>query len=44
MNDATAVAIGRMLIGIMENYQRADGSIGIPDVLQPYMGGKTEIR
>ena len=44
MNDATAVAIGRMLIGIMENYQRADGSIGIPDVLQPYRGGKTEIR
>jgi seryl-tRNA synthetase len=44
MNDATAVAIGRILIGIMENYQRADGSIGIPEILQPYMAGRTEIK
>jgi seryl-tRNA synthetase len=27
----------------MENYQRADGSIGIPEVLRPYMGGMREI-
>lgn len=40
MNDATAVAIGRTLIAIMENYQQADGSIKIPEVLQPYMGKK----
>jgi len=38
MNDATAIAIGRTLIAIMENYQRADGSIKIPEVLQKYMG------
>jgi len=28
---------------VMENYQQADGSIRIPDVLRPYMGGVTEI-
>ena len=38
MNDATAIAIGRTLIGIMENYQQADGSIKVPEVLQKYMG------
>jgi len=42
MNDATAIAVGRMLIAIMENYQRADGSIGIPKVLQ-LLVGKSEI-
>lgn len=44
MNDATAIALGRTLIAIMENYQQADGSIKIPEVLVPYMGGQTEIR
>ncbi len=34
---------GRPLIMIIENYQQADGSIKIPDVLQPYMGGQTII-
>lgn len=38
MNDATALAIGRTLIAIMENYQNEDGSIAIPAVLQPYVG------
>ncbi len=42
-NDATVFAIGRMLIAIMENYQQEDGSIEIPKVLQPYMGGKERI-
>ncbi len=36
--NGTAFAIGRMLIAILENYQNADGSIGIPDVLQKYTG------
>jgi seryl-tRNA synthetase len=44
MTDATAVAIGRTLIAIMENYQREDGSIEIPKALQPFMFGKTEIK
>lgn len=43
MNDATALAMGRTLIAIMENNQEKDGSIRIPEVLQPYMGGKTRI-
>jgi seryl-tRNA synthetase len=36
--NGTAVAVGRTLIAIMENYQQADGSIKIPEVLVPYMG------
>lgn len=39
----TAIAVPRILCQIVENYQRADGSIAIPDVLQGYMG-KNEIR
>jgi len=42
-NDATAFAITRILIAIMENYQNEDGSITIPEVLVPFMGGKTQI-
>lgn len=38
MNDATVFAIGRTLIAIMENYQKADGTIAIPTVLQPFVG------
>lgn len=38
MNDATVVAIGRLLIAIMENYQQADGTIKIPVALQKYLG------
>lgn len=37
MNDATAFAIGRTIIAIVENYQQKDGSIAIPDVLKPFM-------
>jgi len=42
-NDATALAIGRTLIAIMENYQQANGSVTVPEVLRPYMGGRTEL-
>lgn len=42
--NGSGLAVGRTLIAIMENYQQADGSIKIPDVLQPYMHGMTEIR
>lgn len=44
MNDATAIAIGRMLVAIIENYQQADGSIIIPEPLRKYMGGKEVIK
>lgn len=40
----TVVAPPRMLIAFLENNLQADGSVKIPKVLQPYMGGKTEIR
>ena len=40
----TVVAPPRMLIAFLENNLQADGSIRIPDVLQPYMGGKKEIK
>lgn len=43
MNDATAAAIGRILIAILENYQQEDGSIKIPEVLQKYMPGGMKI-
>lgn len=42
-NDATAFALGRILKAIMENYQTAEGNITIPEVLRPYMAGRTEI-
>lgn len=41
--NGSGVATGRALIAVMENYQQGDGSIAIPDVLQPYMGGQTKI-
>ena len=40
----TVVAPPRMLIAFLENNLQADGSVKIPAVLQPYMGGKTELR
>ncbi|MEK7082234.1 MAG: serine--tRNA ligase [Patescibacteria group bacterium] len=42
--NATGFAIGRTLIAILENYQQADGSVAIPEVLQPYMGGMRFIK
>lgn len=41
--NGSGVAVGRCLIAVMENYQRADGSIEIPEILRPYMGGLSEI-
>ncbi|KRG39780.1 serine--tRNA ligase [Stenotrophomonas pictorum JCM 9942] len=37
--NGSGVAVGRAMIAVMENYQNADGSITVPDVLRPYMGG-----
>lgn len=42
--NGSGLAVGRTLVAILENYQREDGSVGIPKALQPYMGGMTEIR
>ena len=41
--NGSGLAVGRTLVAVLENYQRADGSVGIPAVLQPYMGGLTEL-
>lgn len=42
--NGSGLAIGRTWLAILENYQQADGSIQIPERLQPYMGGETVIR
>ena len=42
--NGSGVAVGRALIAVMENYQNEDGSIAVPDKLQPYMGGMKKIE
>ena len=42
--NGSGLAVGRTLVAILENYQRADGSVEIPAALQPYMGGLKELR
>ncbi|HNH18000.1 serine--tRNA ligase, partial [Zoogloea sp.] len=39
--NGSGLAVGRTLVAVLENYQQADGSVRIPTVLQPYMGGVT---
>lgn len=41
--NGSGLAVGRTLIAVMENYQQADGSIVVPEVLRPYMGGLQRI-
>jgi seryl-tRNA synthetase len=42
--NGSGVAVGRALIAVMENYQQEDGSIAVPKMLQPYMGGREKIE
>ena len=42
--NASGLAIGRTLAALLENYQEEDGSVQLPSVLAPYLGGETEIR
>lgn len=42
--NGSGLAVGRAMIAVMENYQQADGSILVPDVLKPYMGGVERIQ
>jgi len=42
--NGSGVAVGRALIAVMETYQQEDGSIAVPDVLAPYMGGMKKIE
>lgn len=42
--NGSGLAVGRTVAAILENFQQEDGTVAIPEVLQPYMGGKTVIR
>ena len=42
--NGSGLAVGRTLVAVLENYQRADGSIEVPEALRPFMGGLTELR
>ncbi len=42
--NGSGLAVGRTLVAVLENYQQADGSVMIPEPLQPYMGGLTTIK
>ncbi|MDY0291257.1 MAG: serine--tRNA ligase [Desulfuromonadaceae bacterium] len=42
--NGSGLAVGRTLLAVLENYQREDGSVEIPEVLRPYMGGLTSIE
>ena len=42
--NGSGVAVGRALVAILENFQQRDGSVVVPDVLHPYMGGTTVIQ
>jgi seryl-tRNA synthetase len=42
--NGSGLAVGRTLVAVIENYQNADGSVTVPDVLLPYMGGVTKLE
>jgi seryl-tRNA synthetase len=42
--NGSGLAVGRTLVAVLENYQQADGSVRVPTVLQPYMGGITVLQ
>ena len=41
--NGSGLAVGRTLVAVLENYQEADGSVSLPQVLHPYMGGMTRL-
>ncbi|WBY17492.1 serine--tRNA ligase [Erythrobacteraceae bacterium WH01K] len=42
--NGSGLAVGRTLVAVLENYQQADGSVAVPEVLAPYMGGVTKLE
>jgi len=42
--NGSGLAVGRTLVAVLENFQNADGSVSVPEVLHPYMGGVTALR
>jgi seryl-tRNA synthetase len=41
--NGSGLAVGRTLVAVLENYQTESGSVRVPEALQPYMGGITEL-
>jgi len=41
--NGSGLAVGRTVVAVLENFQQADGSVIIPEALQPYMGGLEKI-
>ena len=41
--NGSGLAVGRTLVAILENYQREDGSVVVPEALRPYMGGQAHV-
>ena len=42
--NGSGLAVGRTLVAVLENYQNEDGSVDVPEALQPYMGGMTRLE
>ena len=42
--NGSGLAVGRTLVAVLENYQQADGSVTVPEVLAPYMAGITKLE
>ncbi|HEX8484706.1 serine--tRNA ligase [Sphingomonas sp.] len=42
--NGSGLAVGRTLVAVVENYQQADGSVAVPDVLRPYLGGQERLE
>ncbi|HEY4970754.1 MAG TPA: serine--tRNA ligase, partial [Steroidobacteraceae bacterium] len=42
--NGSGVAVGRALVAVLENYQNEDGTISVPPVLAPYMGGTAPLK
>jgi seryl-tRNA synthetase len=42
--NGSGLAVGRTLVAVLENYQQADGSVTVPEVLRPYMGGLAVLK
>ena len=40
----SGLAVGRALVAVLENYQQADGSVVVPEVLRPYLGGTAMLK
>jgi seryl-tRNA synthetase len=42
--NGSGLAVGRTLVAVLENYQREDGSVDVPEALRPWMGGVERLR